>query len=138
MKSKNSNIRIRLIYALFVLIVIALGLLSRKTAMIPLIVGDILYAVMMFLIIGFLFIRLSFRNIALISLSICYLIELGQLYTAPWIDGIRATTPGALVLGRGFLWSDMAAYTVGTAICWLIFYKVSYFNRLRLLRTPKL
>jgi hypothetical protein len=132
MKSQNSNIRIRLIYALFVLIVIALGLLSRKTAMIPLIVGDVLYAVMMFLIISFLFIRLSFRHIALISLSICYLIEFGQLYTAPWIDRIRATTLGALVLGRGFLWSDMAAYAVGTAICLLIFYKVSYFNTLKM------
>jgi hypothetical protein len=132
MKSQNRNIRIRLIYALFVLIVIALGLLSRKTAMIPLIVGDVLYAVMMFLIISFLFIRLSFRHIALISLSICYLIEFGQLYTAPWIDRIRATTLGALVLGRGFLWSDMAAYAVGTAICLLIFYKVSYFNTLKM------
>lgn len=132
MKSQNSNIRIRLIYALFVLIVIALGLLSRKTAMIPLIVGDILYAVMMFLIIGFLFIRLSFRHIALISLSICYLIEFGQLYTAPWIDKIRNTTLGALVLGRGFLWSDMAAYTIGTAICLFIFYNIKPLNRLTL------
>jgi hypothetical protein len=132
MKSQNSNIRIRLIYALFVLIVIALGLLSRKIAMIPLLVGDVLYAVMMFLIICFLFLRLSFKNIALISLSICYLIEFGQLYTAPWIDRIRDTTFGALVLGRGFLWSDLVAYTLGTAICLFIFYKVKPFNTLRI------
>lgn len=132
MKLQKSKIRIRLIYALLTLIVIALGLLSRKTNLVPLIVGDALYAVMMFLIICFLFIRFSFRNIALISLSICYLIEFGQLYTAPWMEQIRNTTPGALVLGRGFLWSDMAAYTVGTAICLLIFYKVRPLNALRL------
>ncbi|NQX40699.1 DUF2809 domain-containing protein [Pedobacter steynii] len=131
MKLQNSKIRIRLIYALFVLIVIALGLLSRKTTLVPLIVGDALYAVMMFLIICFLFIRFSFRNIALISLSICYLIEFGQLYTALWMEQIRNTTPGALVLGRGFLWSDMAAYTAGTAICLFVFYKVRPLNALR-------
>nr|WP_255564746.1 DUF2809 domain-containing protein [Pedobacter sp. HMWF019] len=85
--------------------------------MIPLIVGDVLYAVMMFLIIRFFLLRSSYRKIALISLSICYLIEISQLYSAPWIDQIRNTTLGALVLGRGFLWSDMIAYTIGVAIC---------------------
>lgn len=99
--------------------------------MVPLIVGDLLYAVMMFLNIRFLFPRLSYRNTAMISLSICYLIEFFQLYNAPWIEQIRNTTLGALVLGRGFLWSDMAAYTIGTAICLLIFYKVKAFNQLK-------
>jgi CDP-diglyceride synthetase len=115
----KTAIRIRLIYALLILIVIILGLLSRKTAIVPLIVGDILYAVMMFLIIRFWLLRSRYRNIALISLSICYLIEISQLYSAPWIDQIRSTTLGALVLGRGFLWSDMLAYTIGVAICML-------------------
>lgn len=100
--------------------------------MVPLIVGDVLYAMMMFLNIRFLFIGLSFRNTAFISLSICYLIEFFQLYTAPWIDQIRNTTLGALVLGRGFLWSDMAAYTIGIAICLVVFYNFKPFNRLSL------
>ncbi|MFM8818855.1 MAG: DUF2809 domain-containing protein, partial [Phycisphaerales bacterium] len=38
-----------------------------------------------------------------------------QLHHAPWIDGIRATRLGALVLGSGFLWSDIACYAVGVA-----------------------
>lgn len=115
----KTTVRIRLIYALLILIVIILGLLSRKTAIVPLIVGDILYAIMMFFIIRFFFLRSSYRNIALISLSICYLIETSQLYSTPWIDQVRNTTLGALVLGRGFLWSDMLAYTIGVAICML-------------------
>ena len=41
--------------------------------------------------------------------------ETSQLYHAPWIDRIRATTLGGLVLGFGFLWSDIACYTVGVA-----------------------
>nr|WP_235884527.1 DUF2809 domain-containing protein [Pedobacter hiemivivus] len=106
----------RIIYALLVIVVIALGIISRKVTVIPLIVGDILYAVMMFFLIKFLLIQLRYWKVALISLSICYFIEISQLYHAPWINQIRNTTIGALVLGRGFLWSDMIAYAVGTAI----------------------
>jgi hypothetical protein len=39
-----------------------------------------------------------------------------QLHHAPWIDAIRNTRPGALVLGYGFLWSDLACYVAGVAI----------------------
>ncbi|TKC59160.1 DUF2809 domain-containing protein [Pedobacter hiemivivus] len=110
----------RIIYVLLVIVVIALGILSRKITVIPLIVGDILYAVMMFLLIKFLLIQLRYWKVALISLSICYFIEISQLYHAPWINQIRNTTIGALVLGHGFLWSDMIAYTVGIAIVYFI------------------
>ena len=40
-------------------------------------------------------------------------VELSQLYHAPWIDSIRQTTLGGLILGFGFLWSDLACYAVG-------------------------
>ena len=110
----------RIIYALLVIVVIALGILSRKVTVIPLIVGDVLYAVMMFLLIKFLLIELRSWKVALISLSICYFIEISQLYQAPWINQIRNTTICALVLGHGFLWSDMIAYTIGTAIVYFI------------------
>lgn len=117
MKLQNRNQGLRLRYALLTLTVIILGILSRKTMAIPLIVGDVLYAIMMFFFIRFLLTTLNHINAAPISLSICYLIEIGQLYHAPWINQLRNTTLGALVLGHGFLWSDMLAYTVGTAIC---------------------
>ena len=118
----------RIFYVFLILIVIALGLLSRKVTFIPLIIGDILYAVMMFLIIRFLLIGLNYLKTAAISLLICYLIEFSQLYSASWINAIRNTTLGALVLGRGFLWSDMIAYTTGTIICIIIYNKVSKSN----------
>ena len=35
------------------------------------------------------------------------------LYHTPWIDSIRQTTLGGLILGFGFLWSDLACYAVG-------------------------
>jgi len=123
---KSRNRSLRLTYALLIIIVIALGILSRKIPQIPPITGDVLYAVMMFLIIRFFSIRLNDKIAALLSLSICYGIELSQLYQAPWINQIRNTTLGGLVLGHGFLWSDMVAYTAGSAICLLV---LRFFSR---------
>lgn len=41
-----------------------------------------------------------------------------QLYHAPWIDSIRATSLGGLVLGFGFLVSDLICYTCGVLIAY--------------------
>jgi hypothetical protein len=56
------------------------------------------------------------RTLAGAALVIATLVELSQLYRAPWIDVVRATRPGALALGQGFLWSDLACYVLGVAI----------------------
>lgn len=53
----------------------------------------------------------------IISLIFCFIIEISQLYHAEWIDRIRDTSLGGLVLGYGFLWSDIGAYTVGITAC---------------------
>ena len=50
------------------------------------------------------------------ALAFSYAIEVSQLYHAPWLDRIRYTSLGGLVLGYGFLWSDIICYTVGLAI----------------------
>ena len=54
--------------------------------------------------------------IAILGLVASFGVELSQTISAPWLDDLRATTLGALLLGRGFLWSDLAAYTVGAAL----------------------
>jgi hypothetical protein len=43
-------------------------------------------------------------------------VELSQLNHAPWIESIRQTTVGGLILGFGFLWSDLACYAVGVGL----------------------
>lgn len=97
-----------------------LGLLSRKIENLPEIIssysGDILWALMVFLIIAFIFNKKS--TIFTISWVIIfsYSIEISQLYHAPWIDAIRNTTLGGLILGFGFLWSDLVCYTIGIII----------------------
>lgn len=51
------------------------------------------------------------------TLGFAYSIELSQLYHASWIDGIRATTLGGLVLGFQFVWMDLLRYAAGTMFC---------------------
>ncbi|HGH7175832.1 TPA: DUF2809 domain-containing protein [Bacillus wiedmannii] len=113
--------RNRLLYALFTIVIIILGLSSRKLAFVlPQLLndylGDALWALMIFTGFGFLFPKLETKRLALISLLFCYGNEVSQLYHAEWIDSIRATTLGGLVLGYGFLWSDLVAYTIGVGI----------------------
>ncbi|ACK87297.1 hypothetical protein bcere0016_26400 [Bacillus cereus 95/8201] len=113
--------RNRLLYATFTIIVIILGLSSRKFAFaLPELLndylGDALWALMIFIGFGFLFPKIETKKLAFISLIFCYGIEMSQLYHAEWIDNIRATTLGGLVLGYGFLWSDLVAYTIGVGV----------------------
>ncbi len=52
------------------------------------------------------------------ALAFAFVIEFAQLYQAPWINAIRATTLGHLVLGTGFQWWDLLAYAVGVGFGW--------------------
>jgi hypothetical protein len=107
------------------LVVICLGLLSRRlNAYIPdlidLFLGDSLWAFMIYLLIRILFINWSQKQAASIGLLFCFMIELTQLYHSNWIDAIRNTTLGGLVLGYGFLWSDLIAYLLGILLGYII------------------
>ncbi len=52
-------------------------------------------------------------RLATASAAFALFMELTQLYHGPWIDAIRATRLGGLILGYGFLWSDLACYALG-------------------------
>ncbi len=109
--------RNRLVYLILVIGVVLLGLASRQLSGLPTFihsyVGDTLWALMVFLLAGFLLPRKTTLQLALYALCFSYLIEFSQLYHAPWIDAIRHTRLGGLVLGFGFLWSDLFAYLIG-------------------------
>lgn len=57
---------------------------------------------------------------AAVTLAFAYSIEASQLYHAAWIDAIRATTLGGLILGFHFVWIDFARYAFGVTICVVI------------------
>jgi hypothetical protein len=111
--------RNRILYAILIITTIGLGLTSRADFIPKLIYpffGDILYSLMIFFIIGFIFTDFNSLKIALISVGICYIIELSQFYEANWIVEIRNNKLGGLLLGYGFLWSDLISYLVGGAL----------------------
>lgn len=111
----------RATYVLLTLPVIALGLGSRRFGsslpeFIATYTGDTLWALAALLGLSVLAPRMPLVRRAAIALLFSFAIEISQLYHAPWIDSIRGTVPGALILGSGFLWSDLACYTVGVLI----------------------
>lgn len=105
-------------YASLAVAVVATGLLWRS-GLIPLpqwlsnYGGDALWALMVFVGFGFLLPRTSTAVNALMALAFSWGVEFSQLYQAPWIDAIRATLPGRLVLGNTFNWPDLVAYALG-------------------------
>ena len=112
----NHTLKLRLYYLVAIIIVIALGLLSRHADFIPLWIGDILWALMVYFGIRALFITSPLKHVVMMSLLFCFVIEFSQLYQAPWINQVRSTLLGHLILGQGFLWGDLLAYIVGVGI----------------------
>lgn len=99
------------------------GLFSRSAyfpeGFIKTYIGDTIWAAMIFFGFGFIFHRLRGRQILIRSLFFCYVIEFLQFYHAPWIDSIRNTTIGGLILGFDFAWTDLVCYTIGVVLAYL-------------------
>lgn len=117
--------RSRITYGIVIILVIILGLCSRRYSnifpdWIGEYAGDTLWALMIFLSTGFIFRAWPTLKAGIISLSFCFLIEISQLYHSPWIDSIRKTTLGSLILGFGFLWTDILCYIIGITIGFLL------------------
>jgi len=100
---------------------IALGLASRRSrgalpAFVGAYAGDVLWAAMVFLLIAAVWRGASTARVAVAAAAFSLAVELGQLYHAPWIESVRHTRLGGLVLGFGFLWSDLVCYAAGVAL----------------------
>jgi hypothetical protein len=114
------------------LCVIALGLASRAfpfflPAALGKYPGDALWALMVLFGMAFLRPDLPPLPLALLALSVSWLVEFAQLYQAPWINSIRATRLGHLALGSRFHWPDILAYGIGVSVGLLL--DVSLFFR---------
>ncbi|MDF2521523.1 MAG: hypothetical protein K0R84_2151 [Clostridia bacterium] len=105
-------------YVFYIIIVIIAGLASRRFR--PLLPdwlaaysGDVLWGLMVFLMVGFVLNKKSSLTVGAGAFAAAALVELSQLYHAPWIDSIRSYRLGGLILGYGFLWSDLLCYAAG-------------------------
>lgn len=130
MRRLSTPVRSRLALAACALATIALGLASRQfPAALPALIatysGDALWAATVFWLVAFLRPRARTATVAAAALLVSALVELSQLYHAPWLDDLRATDSVALVLGQGFLWTDLLCYAAGVALAtvadrWLV------------------
>jgi hypothetical protein len=109
------------VYASLEVAVVAAGLLWRS-GLIPLpsslsnYGGDALWALMVFVGFGFLLPRIPTAVNALMALAFAWAVEFSQLYHAPWLDAVRDTLPGRLMLGNTFNWPALVAYAVGIGL----------------------
>lgn len=121
---RNSCERNRILYACLILATIPLGLGSRSSIPLPHLIatyaGDTLYAVMFFFIFGFLLPKQPAWKIAVLAAFSTYLIEISQLWQTPWLNSIRQTRIGGLIIGYTFLWTDIVCYTVGVTFALLV------------------
>lgn len=118
-KPRYRNMRIAYILAVF--ITILLDLASRKFSDLLLLFvaengGNLLWAMMVYFGFRYLLVRKSLLTAILLSFSFSFGIEFSQLYQADWINQIRGTLLGALILGQGFLTVDLIRYASGIMI----------------------
>ncbi|WP_456843415.1 ribosomal maturation YjgA family protein [Bradyrhizobium sp. USDA 4486] len=78
--------------------------------------GSLLWATMVYLLVGVLLPRLSRAQLAAIAAMIAAVVEFSRLVHTPWLDAFRLTTAGALLLGRIFSLWNLMAYAVGVAV----------------------
>jgi hypothetical protein len=120
-REMQDRVRSRGVFLALAAATIVIGLASRHfrgalPAAIGSYVGDVLWATMVYLLFAAIWPRVSVRRLAIGTAAFALAIEMGQLYHGPWIDAVRGTRLGGLVLGFGFLWSDLACYAVGIAL----------------------
>jgi hypothetical protein len=78
-------------------------------------VGDALWAVMIFSLLGVGLPRARWRTRGGVALAICGAVEVSQLCHQPTLEALRATRLGHLVLGSGFDPRDLLSYALGVA-----------------------
>jgi hypothetical protein len=125
MDAKPERTRSRTVYAISAVATVGLGLIWRSS-LLPISPflrkygGDALWALLVFFLVRFIQPRASLALSALVAFGFSVSIEASQLYHTSWIDLIRGTRLGSLILGSTFNWPDIPAYAVGIVLGALI------------------
>ena len=117
----ESHRRHRGLFALLLVLVVALGLASRVygsslPALVSRYAGDTLWATAVF--VGLALVRPAARTTALAlgAALLSLAVELSQLAHPAWLETLRSWPGVALLIGYGFVWSDLACYAAGVAL----------------------
>lgn len=82
--------------------------------------GGLAYVVLLAMLAGVAWPQVSAARLALGALATTCVVEVSQLWHPAWLDGIRRTLPGRLVLGSTFGWSDFPPYVAGAIAGWAL------------------
>lgn len=107
-----------------IILLIPIGLISRRIGWIPTETGDALWAMMVFCLWRIVLHKKKLPLVAITSLAHCYLVEFSQMITWRWLVSFRQTFIGHMMLGQGFLWIDLLAYSIGIIVIYMIFSKI--------------
>jgi hypothetical protein len=115
----------RIIYSSLFIFCIWLALETRKHPGFfhPVIVeygGDVIWAGAFLFLQRCIFIKTKAWKLAMICFVLGVIDEYSQLWQFEWIVAARQTYIGRLMLGVGFLWSDMVGYAIGTLLAFAI------------------
>ena len=126
--SLKNNIRRSIYFILFIFLTwLALATRHHHERFSPLVVeygGDTIWAGMFLFFLRIFFTKIKLWKLALINYALGVADEVSQLYKADWIESIRHTTLGGLMLGHTFLWSDIACYGVGTLMAFVLIWVI--------------
>jgi hypothetical protein len=122
----NHSIGLRLFALAVIVLSSIIGIASRKWgAALPTFLanytGDTMWALACFALFRAVFPRLKLSVIFILALDYSFLTELSQLWHNAFLDGIRNTLIGGLILGFGFMWTDLICYICGCLLGWLLF-----------------
>ena len=113
------------IFLFIILLAGTMGVLSRMfpdhlPEFIFLYAGDTLWAFAAYFLIRFFLPVSSATGVALIAYMVSVLVEISQLARFSWLEDVRHTMAGGLMLGYGFKWSDIFCYLAGVILAALI------------------
>jgi hypothetical protein len=116
-------LKYRIVVLLSILIIVPLGYAIRFHGSAPEWVNDsfgsIAYEIFWILLVAFLFPQASPLWTAVgVCFATCVL-EFLQLWHPPFLEAMRSTLPGRLVLGNSFTWSDFLSYFIGSLLGWV-------------------
>lgn len=108
--------RKRIRYLIAIAATITAGLVSRQFPLLGNYPGDVLWALMVFLGVGFLLPRVKTAHLMVITFAISCVVEFLKLNQNPTLVSIRHSTLGHLVFGHVFAWQNLVAYAAGVSI----------------------
>lgn len=108
----------KLCYFIIFISSLLLGLFIRSLTshfhwLVNLMLGDIVWAFMVYYFIRLLFTKISPLKTLFVGVLFSFIIEFSQLIQNDFMNYLRTFKVIALIIGYGFLWNDLLSYSIG-------------------------